>query len=392
MARIRTIKPEFWSDEKMAFMTPLERLVFLGLISLADDAGRLLDNVKQLDGLLFPETEDTCRDALEKLAKFDRIIRYESESGQRLIQVVNWSRHQKVDHPNQYVLPAPPGHNGNGGGPKGSGKRAAHGSRDSREGLANDSRGSRESSAKGSRGSHEDRATSSRYDLRPTTNDLLPKSGATPARARVNKGGELRIVTGEAAAAPLLLHAIDEAPLAVLEFRRVFYPDAPEHRQAEIDSQLLRLANGKAVRRSKGIYVRALSLDRLERKCLEVIDQGAKDRDKAIVILLTKLADTSDVVAQRVRTDRQELQHEAVDRAEQLRDAEAWLASEPPATRSDLEHTVDERMGPQPADEKGKPSKLSFSLRSTWRNTLLLQLHALHRQGEAEASAAGGAP
>src|SRR5688500_18266443 len=68
MPRIRTLKPEFWQDEKLALLDPLTRLVYLGLVSQADDAGRLLDNVKYLDGLLFPYTDDTCADALDTLA------------------------------------------------------------------------------------------------------------------------------------------------------------------------------------------------------------------------------------------------------------------------------------------------------------------------------------
>lgn len=106
MARIRTIKPEFWSDEKLSILDPLTRLVYLGLISQADDAGRLVDGVKQLDGMLFPSTDDTCRESLEILARLSRILRYVAPSGQHLIQIVNW-HHQKIAHPSEYVLPAP---------------------------------------------------------------------------------------------------------------------------------------------------------------------------------------------------------------------------------------------------------------------------------------------
>jgi hypothetical protein len=35
-------------------------------------------------------------------------VRYDSDSGQRLIQIANWKRHQKIDHPSKYVLPGPP--------------------------------------------------------------------------------------------------------------------------------------------------------------------------------------------------------------------------------------------------------------------------------------------
>lgn len=108
MARIRTIKPEFWQDEKMAPLPPIDRLVFLGLVSQADDAGRLVDNIRLLDGLIFPCTDDTCAGSIETLARLGRVRRYESDSGQRLIQITTWDRHQRVVNPSKYTLPAPP--------------------------------------------------------------------------------------------------------------------------------------------------------------------------------------------------------------------------------------------------------------------------------------------
>src|SRR5437016_5694377 len=99
VARIRTIKPEFWGDEKLAPMDPLTRLVFLGLISMADDAGRVLDSVKLIDGFLFAHTDDSSRESLAKLHGAGRIRRGRTASGQRIIELVGW-KHQKVDHPN----------------------------------------------------------------------------------------------------------------------------------------------------------------------------------------------------------------------------------------------------------------------------------------------------
>jgi hypothetical protein len=107
MARIRTIKPEIMQDEKLAALEPLPRLVFMGMITQADDAGRLHDNVKLLDGLFFPFTDDTCGDALVELEGIGVILRYRANSGQRLIQITNWEKHQKVKNPSPYVLPAP---------------------------------------------------------------------------------------------------------------------------------------------------------------------------------------------------------------------------------------------------------------------------------------------
>ena len=99
MARIRTIKPEFWHDEKLGPLAPLTRLVFLGLVSMADDAGRLLDNGKVIDAFIFPYTDDTAGSAVDELWMLGRIERGVTDSGQRVIQITNWT-HQKVDHPN----------------------------------------------------------------------------------------------------------------------------------------------------------------------------------------------------------------------------------------------------------------------------------------------------
>lgn len=100
MARIRTIKPEFWSDEKLSPLDPITRLVFLGLIGMADDLGRTIDNAKIIDAFIFPNTSDTSRDSLATLSRIGRVIRGKTASGQSVIQIVNWDKHQKVDKPN----------------------------------------------------------------------------------------------------------------------------------------------------------------------------------------------------------------------------------------------------------------------------------------------------
>lgn len=111
MARIRTIKPEFWSDEKLSPLPIIDRLVFLALMCLADDAGRLVDNVKMLNGQIFSFTEDDVSRSLEVLASIGRIERGNTASGQAVIQVVNWNKHQRIDKPNlKGALPPIVGH------------------------------------------------------------------------------------------------------------------------------------------------------------------------------------------------------------------------------------------------------------------------------------------
>jgi hypothetical protein len=107
MARIRTIKPEFWSDEKMSALPPIDRLVFLGIISLADDYGRVHDVEKVIDAFIFPNTDDNVRESLANLSRMGRIRRGRSSSGKPILEIVNWGKHQRVDHP-QPKMALPP--------------------------------------------------------------------------------------------------------------------------------------------------------------------------------------------------------------------------------------------------------------------------------------------
>jgi len=100
MARIRTIKPEFWQDEKLSLCDPLTRLVFLGLVSLADDCGRIVDNLRYIDAQLFMNTSDSALEPLRRLSGMGRINRGCTASGQPIIEIANWKRHQRISHPN----------------------------------------------------------------------------------------------------------------------------------------------------------------------------------------------------------------------------------------------------------------------------------------------------
>ena len=133
MPRIRTIKPEFWQDEKLTPLSDVERLLFLFLVSSADDCGRLLDKPVKIEADMFDgesdRRQDVC-DALANLSRIGRIRRGKTASGQRIIEIVNWGKHQKVDHPN--VKSAFPE------------IVEAHEDADIREAFANHSRGIRE--------------------------------------------------------------------------------------------------------------------------------------------------------------------------------------------------------------------------------------------------------
>jgi hypothetical protein len=93
--------------------------------------------------------------------------------------------------------------------------------------------------------------------------------------------------------------------------------------------------NGGA-RLRRGVIVTAGSVERLEVKCREVIQEGVDDPDKAIVVLLTKLADSTDIAAQR----REEVREEIVESdriGDERRAAAAAFADAHPDKRQELE-------------------------------------------------------
>ena len=112
MARIRTIKPEFWKSEAIVRLPIRTRLTFIGLWTYVDDNGVGIDNEKLIVAELFP-LEDDPRDTLANvsrdiqiLAEESRIIRY-TVGGKRFLAISNWSEHQKIDKPGKARYPGP---------------------------------------------------------------------------------------------------------------------------------------------------------------------------------------------------------------------------------------------------------------------------------------------
>jgi len=111
MARIRQFKPEFFSDAKMARASRDARLLFFGLLSEADDEGRLVDSPKRLAGCVFPFDEDVTPKRmaqwLDELLSLQVVLRY-SVNGEGFLLVRRFKTHQKIARPRRSSLPAPP--------------------------------------------------------------------------------------------------------------------------------------------------------------------------------------------------------------------------------------------------------------------------------------------
>lgn len=102
MSRARNIKPKFFKNEDLAELPPLTRILFQGLWCEADREGRLEDRPKRIKVEYLPYDDCNCDDMLQQLHDHGFITRY-SVSGRKLIQVVNFAKHQK---PHQREAPS----------------------------------------------------------------------------------------------------------------------------------------------------------------------------------------------------------------------------------------------------------------------------------------------
>jgi hypothetical protein len=105
MARIRTIKPEIASSVTLSSVSIPARLTFVLLITQSDDDGYVLATPRQLLGVLFPHdgnvSEGTLGGWIDELVAVDAIRRRETTAGAPVLQIVNWFKHQKIDHPSR---------------------------------------------------------------------------------------------------------------------------------------------------------------------------------------------------------------------------------------------------------------------------------------------------
>lgn len=109
MARIRSIKPEFFLNDQLAPLPFQWRLLFIGLWTQADRNGRLEDRPLKLKAALFPNDDLDVNDGLCCLANEKLITRYERD-GVRYVAIPTWSKHQQPHvREKDGIIPPPDG-------------------------------------------------------------------------------------------------------------------------------------------------------------------------------------------------------------------------------------------------------------------------------------------
>lgn len=107
MARKRMIDPNFWTDEKLGECSVEERLLFMGLISNANDEGYGRANSKLLKAIIFPYDDLKAND-LEKwiyhLAELHIVVLFKYDE-QTYYYLPNFLKHQTINKPSKSTFP-----------------------------------------------------------------------------------------------------------------------------------------------------------------------------------------------------------------------------------------------------------------------------------------------
>lgn len=112
MARRRFVHPAIWSDGRIQEMTRDERLLFVGMITLQDDEGRLVASPVSLRGAIYPEDKGLTDAKVEKWRDYvcirnENVWLYEVGGRQYIWLARAVPKWNKPDHPTPSELPPP---------------------------------------------------------------------------------------------------------------------------------------------------------------------------------------------------------------------------------------------------------------------------------------------
>ena len=97
MARIRTIKPEFFTSEDIVALSPLARLLYVAIWLEADREGRLQWRPKTLKMRYLPADDCDVIALANELVGAGLVVPYEAD-GMQLAEVPTFTRHQVINN------------------------------------------------------------------------------------------------------------------------------------------------------------------------------------------------------------------------------------------------------------------------------------------------------
>jgi hypothetical protein len=110
MARKRMLSPEIWESESFSSLSDTAKIVFISLISHADDEGRGKANAGFVKSMTFPYDEGKritdITKALNEIAQL-MSVRFYKYDGSEYYCLTKWSVWQKIDKPSKSKIPPP---------------------------------------------------------------------------------------------------------------------------------------------------------------------------------------------------------------------------------------------------------------------------------------------
>jgi DnaD/phage-associated family protein len=107
----RMITSAIWTDAEYAALTMRQRLLWIGILTNADDQGRLVGHPGMVRSLVFPLDDISLSDIdsdLTCFADLQWVSLYEA-GGKRYIQILKWWEHQQMRWAAPSIYPAPSG-------------------------------------------------------------------------------------------------------------------------------------------------------------------------------------------------------------------------------------------------------------------------------------------
>lgn len=103
MARIRTLKPEFWLNEKLSEENIEVHFAAAAVLNYSDDEGYFNANPKLFQAACFPLREMLMspHEILMRLQSIGYLMLGTDSEGRRVGKVVKFTEHQKVQHPSK---------------------------------------------------------------------------------------------------------------------------------------------------------------------------------------------------------------------------------------------------------------------------------------------------
>lgn len=108
--RIRTVKPEAWQDERIAGLSRDARLLWVVLVTMADDEGRfrVVPSLILAHGYLYDKDAPKKLDGWLSELGSSGLVRLYSSGDHDYGVFPSWSSNQRINKPSKSILPAPP--------------------------------------------------------------------------------------------------------------------------------------------------------------------------------------------------------------------------------------------------------------------------------------------